>query len=170
MSEVRRRSEATTKSLVGFRVGGVHYAADIMRVREIVNPLPLVSVPHSPSFVLGVADHRGNVIPIVDLRRRFGLSPVEPGIGKWILAEARGQDVGYAVDDVTQVFGRPADGVRPPPDLARGPAGDFVHGVLSLHSELVFVLDLDKLASLEELAPALGAASTAGSLPPGGRD
>ena len=167
MTEVRRRSEATTKSLVGFRVGGVHYAADIMRVREIVNPLPMVSVPHSPPFVLGVADHRGNVIPIVDLRRRFGLAPAEPGRGKWIFAEALGRDVGLAVDEVTQVFGRPADGIKPPPELARGAAGDFVHGVLGPHGELVFVLDLDKLAGMEEALAALGPAQGAGNLPPG---
>ena len=167
MTDSRRRSEATTKSLVGFRVGGVHYAADIMRVREIVNPLPLVAVPHSPPFVLGVADHRGNVIPIVDLRRRFGLQPAEPGHGKWILSEALGRDVGFFVDEVTQVFGRPPEGVKPPPDLARGAAGDFVHGVLSLNGELVFVLDLDRLAGVEDALAALGPGTSVGSLPPG---
>jgi purine-binding chemotaxis protein CheW len=167
VTEGRRRSEATTKSLVGFRVGGVHYAADIMRVREIVNPLPLVSVPHAPAFVLGVADHRGNVIPIVDLRSRFGLPPDSSGRGKWILAEALGRDVGLSVDEVTQVFGRPPEGVRPPPELARGPAGDFVHGVMSLHGELVFLLDLDRLAGVPDAIAALGPGTAVGSLPPG---
>lgn len=165
----KRRSEAT-KSLVGFRVGGVHYAADIMRVREIVNPLPLVAMPHAPPWVIGVADHRGTVVPVVDLRRRFGLEPGDAARGKWILAEALGRDVGLAVDDVSQVFARPAEGVRAAPEIARTAAGDFVSGVISLQGELVFLLDLDRVASGEETVAALEPApADAGALPPGGR-
>ena len=74
MDLVRHRSDRS-KNLVGFVVGDVRYAVDILRVREIINPLPIVALPHAPPAVLGVADHRGLVIPIVDLRRRFGLEP-----------------------------------------------------------------------------------------------
>ena len=168
MREPRRRAEATAKSLVGFRVGGVHYAADIMRVREILNPLPLVATPHSPPFVIGVADHRGSVVPIVDLRKRFDLPPSDSSRGKWVLAEALGREVGLAVDEVTQVFGRPTEGLREPPELMRGPAGNYVEGVLSIQGELVFVLDLDRLSGLSDAIAALGPTGTAGNLPPGG--
>ncbi len=167
MTEGRRRADSSAKSLVGFRVEGVHYALDIMRVQEIVNPLPLVPVPHAPNFVLGVADHRGNVIPVVDLRRRFGLASAGAGRGKWILASALERDVGLAVDEVTQVFGRPAEGERPPPELTRGPAGDFVHGVITVQGEIVFVLDLDRLSGMEEALGGLASGAAAGNLPPG---
>jgi purine-binding chemotaxis protein CheW len=167
MTEGRRRSDSSAKSLVGFRVDGVHYAVDIMRVHEIVNPLPVVPVPHAPDFVLGVADHRGNVIPVVDLRKRFGLASSGASRGKWILASALDRDVGLAVDEVTQVFGRPAGGERPAPELTRGAAGDFVHGVCTVQDEIVFVLDLDRLSGMEQALAGLEAAGSAGNLPPG---
>ncbi len=66
------------KNLVGFLVGDVRYAVDILKVREIINPLDIVELPQSPSSVVGVADHRGEVVPIVDLRARFGLPSAEP--------------------------------------------------------------------------------------------
>ena len=64
------------KSLVGFEVAGVAYALDIQRVREILRPLPtLLRLPQLPRHVVGVVDHRGDVIPIIDLRMRFGVEP-----------------------------------------------------------------------------------------------
>ena len=63
------------RSLVGFSVGDVAYAIEISHVREIVAPLSLTVLPHMPPAVVGVANHRGEVVPVVDLRQRFGVAP-----------------------------------------------------------------------------------------------
>jgi purine-binding chemotaxis protein CheW len=150
------RNENVGKNMVGFVVGETHYAVDILRVREIVNPLSLVSVPHCPAFVVGVADHRGQTIPLVDLHRRFGLAPGEvTRRTKWIIADLGGLDVGLWVDGVTSVFGVASADVRPPPDLAVTPAARFIAGVTLFQGTLVFLLDIDQIASERELSRAL---------------
>jgi purine-binding chemotaxis protein CheW len=137
------------KSLVGFKVGEVHYAVPIASVREIVNPLPLTPLPHSPPSVAGVADHRGEVIPIVDLRTRFALREASDyRRAKWILVEVEGRTIGLAVDGVTEVFGTGGAELKPPPALG---TGDEVRGIIGVttHDEaLVFVLDVGRFESL----------------------
>lgn len=133
------------KSLVGFVVGEVHYAVPIASVREIVNPLPLTALPHAPAAVLGVADHRGDVVPIIDLRARFGLAPSEEAHrAKWILVEVQGKLVGLSVDGVTEVFGTGGRELRPPPSLGGGEEARGIVGVASRDGRLVFVLDVSR--------------------------
>ncbi len=121
------------KSLVGFVVGDVHYAIDIGKVREIVNPLPLTALPHTPVEVVGVADHRGEVVPVIDLRARFGLPLGDATRGtKWILVSAGDRAVGLVVDRVTEVFGTGGEELRPTPEVGgkkdvRGIAGVATH-------------------------------------------
>ena len=144
------------KNMVGFLVGDTHYAVDILRVREIVNPLPLVAVPHTPTHVVGVADHRGQTVPIIDLHVRFGLPPAEvTRRTKWVISDVAGVDAGLWVDAVTSVFGVSTLEVRPPPDLAVTPAARFIAGVAIVEGSLVFLLDLDRIGTDE---PLLGAA------------
>src|ERR1700760_1011361 len=107
MSESASRHRTDShKNLVGFVVGEVHYAIDISRVREIVNPLEITHLPHMPYEVAGVADHRGDVVPVIDLRARFGLPAIEPTRQtKWILVDIGDRTLGLMVDGVTEVFG-----------------------------------------------------------------
>jgi purine-binding chemotaxis protein CheW len=77
-----------SKNLVGFVVGDVEYAVAIGRVKEIANPLRLVALPHAPRSVVGVADYRGEVVAVVDLRARFGLPPAEvTRKTKWLVVD-----------------------------------------------------------------------------------
>ena len=102
----KRSRQATQRSLVAFVVGSVRYALEIAQVREIVTPLPLTLLPHTPEGLAGVADHRSAVVPIIDLRSRFGL-PTLAARGrktKWILVDVRGRTVGLVVDDVLGVL------------------------------------------------------------------
>src|SRR4051812_16231935 len=117
MPDLMQRHRADPqKSLVGFIVGNVHYAIDIGRVREIVNPLSLTKLPHTPGEVAGVADHRGEVDPVIDLRVRFGLAATKAGRGtKWILVETGDCAIGLVVDAVTEVFGTGGVELRPTP-------------------------------------------------------
>ncbi len=137
------------KSLVGFVVGDVHYAVPIAAVREIVNPLAITALPHAPPSVVGVADHRGDVVPVVDLRRRFGLSPMpDPARGKWILVTVEDRTVGLSVDSVTEVFGTGGADLRPAPTLGDGDDVRGISGVTSYEDRMVFVLDVERYDAL----------------------
>ncbi len=141
------------KTLVGFIVGDVAYAIPISIAREIVNPGPLTALPHLPSAVAGVADHRGQVIVIVDLRSRFGLGPaMEQSRSKWVLVAVRNRTVGLIVDHVTDVFGTGGEQVRPPPSLGGGEDSRGIVGVIPHNGVLTFVLDVDRLEGLAEAA------------------
>lgn len=159
-STTDRSRPNSDKSLVGFFVGEVHYAIEIAAVREIVNPLPMTSLPHTPAEVAGVADHRGDVIPVIALRRRFGLDDEEPSRAtKWILVRAGEHDVGLVVDRVTEVFGT-GEAVRPAPKVGTAADRRGIAGVVNHHETLTFVLDtarfvelVDDLASYGALEP-----------------
>jgi purine-binding chemotaxis protein CheW len=137
------------KSLVGFVVGDVHYAIGIGQVREIVNPLPITTLPHTPPEVSGVADHRGDVVPVIDLRTRFGLAPTAPSRStKWILVDAGERMVGLVVDAVTEVFGTGGDEIRPTPVMGGSRDLRGIRGVTNHNGILVFVLDTKRFTEV----------------------
>lgn len=144
MKDKKERPDPS-KSLVGFTVGKVYYAVSIGSVREIVNPTTLTELPRLPGAVVGVADHRGEVIPIIDLRSRFGLAAAEDRTRlKWILVDVAGRTVGLIVDQVTEVFGTGGEELRPAPPLGTGDDVRGIGGVTSHNGNLIFVLDVDR--------------------------
>lgn len=168
--EYRQRHDPS-KSLVGFFVGSVHYAIPIGRVKEIANPLEMVALPHAPHAVVGVADYRGQVVPVIDLRMRFGM---EAGPAtrrtKWLVVEVGPRIVALVVDAVSEVFGTGGADLRPAPSLGGGDDTRGIAGVANHDGSLVFVLDTARLRDLTEpLAAAgqIGASDQARSLLPG---
>lgn len=150
MALTRRRGDRS-KNLVGFMVGDVHYAVDILKVREIITPLSVVEVPHAPHAVRGVCDHRGEVVPVLDLRLRFGLEPTPTTRRtKWIVVELGARLVGLVVDGVTDVFGAGANAQRSVPELGAGDVERGIAAVYSHESQLVFVLDVARIAAVTE--------------------
>jgi purine-binding chemotaxis protein CheW len=149
------------KSLVGFVVGQVSYAVPIDNVREIVNPLPITELPHAPPTIAGVADHRGEIVPVVELRVRFGLPPLsDPRRAKWILIDVTGRGVALCVDRVTEVFGTVGADLKPAPSLGGGDEVRGIAGVVSREGGLTFILDVgefDVLTSALSAAQMLGA-------------
>jgi purine-binding chemotaxis protein CheW len=104
--------------LCTLRVGGEDYAIDIMRVREIIHPLPVTPVPRAPPFVEGVIRLRGDVIPVVDVRKRFGL-PATPATRKsrFLVVNVAGRRIALVVDEVREVLRLPRGEIRPAPPL-----------------------------------------------------
>jgi purine-binding chemotaxis protein CheW len=139
----RSRAERTW---VGFEVGGVAYAVPIQHVREIIRPLPMQVLPHSSETVIGVIDHRGDVVPIVDLRVRFrAKGSVAASHTRWVIANWQGRLTGLAVDRVIDVFSLNDAEARPVPDLGYG---QEVHGITAAYSHagrLVFTLDIQRI-------------------------
>jgi len=116
--------------LCTFRVGGEDYALDIMRLREIITPLPVTPVPRAPAFVEGVIRLRGDVIPVLDLRRRLGLPVTSPTRKtKVLIVLVAGRRLGLVVDEVTEVLRIPRAEIRPAPGLVEGGGPRFFLGV-----------------------------------------
>jgi purine-binding chemotaxis protein CheW len=163
-----RHRHDPSKDLVGFLVGEVMYAVRIEVVREIVNPLAVVDLPHAPPHVRGVADYRGDVVPVVDLRGRFGLPfTAASRRTKWIVIDvvprrgpartaAGGRYVALVVDSVTEVFGLGGE-LRPPPPLGVGDAERGIEGVTTLGTRLVFVLDAGTFGPVADVALSVSA-------------
>ncbi|MEM6290879.1 MAG: chemotaxis protein CheW [Myxococcota bacterium] len=144
--------------LAGFHVGTDVYGIDIMRIKEVIQsrPYPVRPVPHAPDIVEGVIALRGVVIPVVDLRKRFGVvstgSAEEDERGdrlrKLIIVSVRGRIVGLRVDQIVGELRIPAGALRPAPSMLRpgGPGGpEFFSGVCRTDDQMVFVVNLDAL-------------------------
>jgi purine-binding chemotaxis protein CheW len=167
----RHRHHDPSKNLVGFVVGEVEYAVHIARVKEIANPLEVVALPHPPPAVVGVADYRGEVVPVVDLRTRFGLpSAAVTRRTKWIVVDAAGRLVALVVDAVTEVFGTGGAELRAAPSLSSGEDIRGIAGVANHGRALVFVLDIVRLRDLTDPLAAsgkIGPSAPPASLPSG---
>jgi purine-binding chemotaxis protein CheW len=108
--------------LCTFRIGGEDYAIDIMRVREIIHPLPITPVPRAPPSVEGVVRLRGEVIPVLDARKRLGLEARPNGRkSRFLVVNVARRRIGLVVDEVCEVMRLPRSEIRPAPPL--GPPG-----------------------------------------------
>ena len=131
--------------LAGFRLGDNHFAVDIMRIREIVLPQPLAGMPRPSQVLEGMINLRGTVIPVVNLRSRFGMEPRFGGAGKLMIISVAGRLVALAVDDVEEVLSVPVCSIVPPPEIAEGVGGEYLVGVCLVNAVLYLILDIDTL-------------------------
>jgi len=146
----RLRRKDPSKNLVECIVGGVRYGVLIAHVREIVNPLEIVALPSAPDWIPGVADYRDEVVPVVDLRIRFGVKIDNTPRTKWIVVHEREASFALVVDAVTEVF-RSGE-MRPAPSVAQGADVRSLDGVTTHGHEMVFVISIAKLAQLVDPA------------------
>lgn len=155
MAVGRAYSATLAKDLVRVEVDGVSYGLEVARIREIVNPLPIIELPRERSFVLGVADYREDVVPVVDLRGLFGRPPEAPSRRtKWIILDAGERLVGVVVDAVLDVFSSEVHRERQVPvlderHLERGITAAYRHD-----ESLVFLLDASRLVEPAMRIPA----------------
>lgn len=146
-------SAAADLQLVCFRMGGEEFALSIMRVREIVRPLRVARVPRAPSFVEGVVNLRGTILPVIDLRKRLRVAPAEDERRTRFLVVALGESVVlFVVDDVTEVVRAAREQVLPPPPLVRGIDASYVIGVLPVGERLIMLLHPERVLTDAETA------------------
>ncbi len=137
--------------IVTFKVGDEEFSVSILKVQEIIRMSEITKVPKSPDFVEGVINLRGRVIPVIDLRKRFGLALVERGNeARTIVVDCAGKVVGLIVDSVTEVLRIPSSTIEPPPDIVGGVDSEYIDGVGKLESRLLILLNLDKVLTLNE--------------------
>ena len=150
--------------LAAFSVGEHPYALDIMRIKEIINPLPITPVPKSPPFIEGVVELRGAILPVVDMRKRFDLAAgpatratkylivAIEGLPGAAQAPAQRWIVGLIVDGVQEVIRVPRQEIRPAPAMAQTADARYFSGVCNHRERIVMVLDLEQLLSPAEKA------------------
>ncbi|WP_319759914.1 chemotaxis protein CheW [Maridesulfovibrio sp.] len=143
--------DAELIQLVTFSIGEEEFGVDILKVQEIIRTMEITKVPRAPQFVEGVINLRGKVIPIIDLRSKFGLQFREHDQHtRIIVIEINDMIVGFVVDSVSEVLRIPASTVEPPPPVVSGLESEYINGVGKLEDRLLILLDLNRLLSGEE--------------------
>jgi purine-binding chemotaxis protein CheW len=137
--------------LVVFELGDESYGVDISRVQDINRMQEITEIPHAPESVVGVINLRGRVIPVIDLRKRFGLpDAVHTKDTRIVVVHLEGNLIGVIVDAVSQVLRIPADIVEPPSPVLAGVDSRYLRGIAKLDDRLVILLDLDFVLSRRE--------------------
>ena len=148
---ISRHPQPTESSQwVSFRLGDEEYGVEIAVVHEIVMLGETTRVPGAPNYVRGLINLRSEVIPVVDMRRRFGMpdqSPTEET--RVVVVDVQGKRVGMIVDAVNEVLRAPLDHVIPPPPAITGSGHEYVTGLLAVDDRLLILLDIDRVMETE---------------------
>ena len=131
-----------------FRLGSEEYGVDISQIQEIIRMVEITRVPRTPAFVEGVINLRGQLIPIVDLRTRFGMERAAPTKSSRIIVTDIGtKRIGMIVDSASEVLTIPLDAIEQAPDIIAGVDADYLQGVGKLGERLIILLDLTMVIS-----------------------
>lgn len=137
---------------VSFLLGDEEYGVPIMQVQEIIRFERLTHIPQSAQFVRGVLNLRGRVMPVIDLRQKFGLEECdEDRHTRIIVIDTGGQNMGMVVDEVSEVITIDSARIEPAPELGTKVRTDFIRGMGKLEDRLVILLDIDKVLTAEEI-------------------
>lgn len=138
--------ESVGQELISFRIGEQEFCVDIMAVREIRGWTQATPLPQAPSYVRGVINLRGAVLPIVDLAARLGLGTTEPSVRNVIIVVRIGHRlVGLLVDAVSEVLTATAEMIQPTPDVSSDAVRMFIKGILALEGRMVSWITLDRI-------------------------
>jgi len=141
---------ASTGQYLTFIVANEEYGVDILRVQEIKGWDKVTPLPNTPEYIKGVINLRGTIVPIIDLRQRFGLEQVSYGPTTVVImlnvVSARGNRiVGIVVDAVSEVYNVAAADLKPAPEMGQGIGSDVVRGLATVESKMIILLDIDAL-------------------------
>ena len=139
-----------------FILAGEEYGVDILRVQEIKGWDDVTPIPNTPDYVKGVINLRGAIIPIVDLRQRFGMSELEYGpttvmIILKVQNDERERIMGVVVDAVSEVYNINGTELQPPPEFGGVIKTEFLRGLASVEEKMIIVLDIDHLLNAKEM-------------------
>jgi purine-binding chemotaxis protein CheW len=139
------------RELIAFRIGEQEFCVDIMNVREIRGWTPATPIPHAPSYLLGVINLRGEVLPIIDLAARFGLkSKVPSDRNVIIVAQIQNRIVGMLVEAVSDILSISDDSIQPTPDMASDFERTFARGIIAIDRRMICMVELNFLSAESE--------------------
>jgi purine-binding chemotaxis protein CheW len=131
--------------LVGFVIGEEEYAIPILGIQEIIKPIEFTRVPGVPSYVLGVFNLRGSVIPLIDLRRKFGLqSTKQDEKTRYIVMKNEHNEAGFVIDELTEAVRLKNSRISPPPETFQN-QGKMIYGIGKKDDGILTILNVDEL-------------------------
>ena len=164
MYELSQRNQKIVekKEFLSFSLGKEEYCIDILKVQEIRGYETVTPIPNTPSYMKGVINMRGIVVPIIDLRIKLNLASVEYNqFTVVIILSIRGRIVGVVVDSVSDVLGFAAEEIKEAPQLGAAIKTDYIDGLVTLEERMLIIVDIEKLAADEEIVQIEKALETA---------
>jgi purine-binding chemotaxis protein CheW len=138
----------STIQVVSFKLGSEEYGVDIAQVQEINRMVAITHVPRAPQFMEGVINLRGQLIPIIDLRTRFGMPRAEHTKNtRIVVTEIGSKRVGMVVDSVSEVLRLPVGQIEDAPEMISGIETEYIRGVGKVDDRLIIMLDLARVIS-----------------------
>ncbi len=134
-----------------FQLADEEYGVEILKVREINGVMDITAVPQMPLYMKGVINLRGKVIPVVDLRLKFGLPEIERTEQTCIIVVDVGREIGIIVDTVSEVLDIVGENIEPAPEMGGAVKTDFILGMGKVGDAVKILLDIDKVLTCEEL-------------------
>ena len=155
ISEPEKDTTEDVEQLVGFVVGEEEFGVPILSIQEIIKPIEWTKVPFVPDYVLGVFNLRGNVLPLIDLRKKFGAANSEDidENTRFIVMKIKGEDVAFIIDRLTSAIRIPKKNILPPPDTYSN-EDEIIEGVGRLDDgRIITILKIDNLIKREDIIP-----------------
>jgi purine-binding chemotaxis protein CheW len=162
------KAEAAPSQYLTFALGGEMFAVGILNVKEIIEYGNLTQIPMMPTFIRGVINLRGSVVPVIDLAARFGGACAEAGkrtciviveVSDELSDQVSRHDIGIMVDAVSEVLDIPGSEIEPPPTFGARIRADFIFGMGKVAGKFVIILNINKVLSNEEIAELTGSES-----------
>lgn len=151
MSQAAENSNDEIVQWVTFRLDNEKYGIRVMQVQEVLRMTEIAPVPGAPDYVLGIINLRGNVVTVIDSRKRFGLSEAEADDStRIVIIEAEKHVVGILVDSVAEVVDLQTSEIDAAPNVGNDESSKYIQGVSSREKELLILVDVNKLLSDDE--------------------
>lgn len=150
MSRLTTRRAGGERGFVACAIDSTIFAVAIEHVQEIIIPAGLSPLPHAPPGIIGAVDHRGEIVPILDLGLRIGVGETTAFRRKWVIVRIADRALGVVVGNVIEVFRVDDADIRPAPDVGDD-ALRTCSSVVTFAQRMAFILDLDSLALLAEM-------------------
>jgi len=157
MGSSEQKGVSTSVQYLTFKLEDEVYAVDVAKVREILDFPPITKVPRTPDFMRGVINLRGSVVPVVDMRLKFGMSKTEKSVNTCIVVvevslESESIIIGALADSVQEVIELEPEQIEPPPKIGSRLKVEFLKGMGKIGDHFLLILDIDRVFSSEEIS------------------
>lgn len=148
MNAIAEKVEDPVIQWVTFRLDGETYGINVMQVQEVLRMTEIAPVPGAPDYVIGIINLRGNVVTVIDTRKRFGLMPTEPDDStRIVIIESDQHIVGILVDSVAEVVNLRVSQIETAPNVGNDESSKYIQGVFSRSNDILILVDLNKFLS-----------------------
>lgn len=149
-------AESNQLQLVTFQLGEEYYGIDIMQVNEIQKVQDIRNIPNAPAYVEGIFNLRGQIIPVINLHKRFhlrraSLSEEDKLLSGFLILNLDGMQLGVVIDKVSRVVTIDREKVQPPPQMISGIGAEYIQGVTNEESGYLIILDIRRIFDPKEL-------------------